>query len=388
MIVYFASRDWKINLVASSTTRDGAQIFEDLLSEDLETGTASFTGSILYNEKNYFDVRRSVKVGNYVLFKQGDVTRGFTITNTEDDRKDMSIHFDSEDAGLELLNEVAIKYPDNLSSTPPMTLTQFINMWIAYTGFVIGRNDAASDTTTKDPQAPNDADGVRAAMDNETTITDRIIKTAQLFGYEIGYSFDIDTGKNLVTSKYVDIYKKRGKDTGIRYSMNKEIDTIRITENINNVATSLLCYGGNDGSNPVTLDGHTYDDGDFVIANQYFADRKATHACLQSRVALNNWGRIVNGSKHHLTAVFNDSNALTWQSLLNSAKEELKKKRESEKTYQIDVSFVDDDINLGDYIQIVDTAARLFIKVRVLKIEKSESDAKINLTLGDETLLA
>ena len=55
MIVYFASRDWKINLVASSTTRDGAQIFEDLLSEDLETGTASFTGSILYNEKNYFD---------------------------------------------------------------------------------------------------------------------------------------------------------------------------------------------------------------------------------------------------------------------------------------------------------------------------------------------
>ena len=63
------------------------------------------------------------------------------------------------------------------------------------------------------------------------------------------------------------------------------------------MATSLYAYGAADTSGvAITLEGYAYDDGDFVIAQQEFDDRNGDGIpdkgyCLQSRNALEKWGR-------------------------------------------------------------------------------------------------
>lgn len=69
------------------------------------------------------------------------------------------------------------------------------------------------------------------------------------------------------------------------------------------MATSLYAYGAADTSGvAITLEGYAYDDGDFVIAQQEFDDRNGDGIpdkgyCLQSRNALEKWGRCIDGTK-------------------------------------------------------------------------------------------
>ena len=375
MIIYFADRNGKIIASASTDLPEGLRLIEDVKTEDLETGVTTLSGKVPYTDELRHTCQQAVAGGNMILVQREGNCEGYTITDTEEDTADGSIFFTAEDAGLELLNEVAIKWPDGRTSTeaPDMTLTEYVNMWIAETGFQIGVNDAAGDATTKPPQ-----------YDDEVTVTERLLKTAEDFGYEIGYSFGISTGRMAITAKYVDIYKKRGVDTGIQLKLNYEVNNINTKVNFDNLATSLLVTGGTpDGaSTPVTLDGYTYDDGEYVVANQYFADRRAQKACLQSRSALEKWGRVVGGELRHLTGVFN-SDETTQEELCKKAIEELEKRKEPETNYEVDITRVPEGIRLGDTVNIVDDGGELYLSARVLKIESSIQNDEVTLTLGD-----
>lgn len=376
MIVYFADRNGKIIATASTDLPKGLRLIEDKKTEDLETGVTTLSGKIPYTEFNRPTCQQAVTGGNLILVQREGTCEGFTITETEEDTAEGSIFFNAEDAGLELLNEIAIKWPDGRDSTeaPDMTLTEYVNLWISGTGFQIGINDAAGDTTKKKPE-----------YDDEVTVTERLLKTAENFGYEVGYSFEVSTGQMAITAKYVDIYKKRGVDTGIQLQLNYEINSIQTKSNFDNLVTSLLVTGGTPegASSPQTLDSLVgYDDGEYVVANQYFADRKAQKACLQSKSALDKWGRVVDGQLRHLTGTFSDDTTDS-DELLKKAIDELKKRKEPEVNYEVDITRPVDGISLGDTVDIIDDGGELYLSARVLKIESSISDDNVTLTLGD-----
>lgn len=381
MIFNFTNRQCKPLAIARTDAPGGLAIYDDLFTDTLETGTSNLTATIIYSIEDYSLVKSAIKPANYIICWRNNALRCYTIMRTEDDRLTRTIHFEAEDVGLELLNDVAIKYPDNLQNTPAMTMTEFVNMWISGTGFRISENAARDDTRKKNPQAVSDSDGVREAMDNEATVTARLKAVADLFGYELGYHFAENQFK--VADKCVDIYKKRGETKETKLYINKQINNIRITQNTDNLCTSLLCYGATVGSQPIMLDGMTYDDGeDFKIGWQWFADRRAKHACLQSRKALAVYGLQPDATYHHLTGVFH-CEAQTQVRLRDEAIKELKKRCKPEVQYEVEIVYSDDDINLGDYINIIDEQGQMYIKARVQKIEESVTNKTKTFTLGD-----
>lgn len=377
MIVYFADRQLNIIGLASTGLPKGMPLRDDNRVEDIETGVATFEGRVSFNKDTRRNAEMCVRGGNYV-FRYDDKRGGelFCITEYEHDSKDKECYFYAEDAGLSLLNEVAIKWPDKRNSAvaPPMTITEYFNLWLADTGFEIGLNEAISDNTKKAPDS-------LASKDTEQSVTERLRSIAKDFGYEISYSYSINAGFDKITRMFVNIFKKRGKDNGVKLEVNREIDKVLVKGNLDNLATSLLCVGKDE----LGLDGYSYSspDNDFVVGTQYFASRKASKACLQSPSALAKWGRLVNGSSRHITKVFSDSECTTQAALANKAAEDLKKRCEVEVNYEVDIKRLPDQTNVGDYIYIVDEESELYLKARVLKLEESVSNHEAKATLGE-----
>lgn len=377
MIAYFADRNLNILISSSTDLPGGLVIKEDLKTEEIETGVASFSGSIGYNDSNDVLCEKALTPGNYVLrkVKEGDDECGiFTIIDMEKDSKSQNIEFSAEDAGLELLNDIALKWPDDDNVNPsPMTLGEYAEMWLDRTGFEIGRDESGS--TTKS-----------LSWDQEHTVSNRLLDIASEFGCELNYSFEIEGFR--VTKKLVNFYKRRGSDNGVQWRMNKEIDRIVTKATIANLATALLCYGSiPDGATlPITLaDFSAITTEGYTIEQIYYADRegRATQGwCLCSSEALKRWGTVLSdGSIKHAVRPFHVE-TLDQAELYRQGLAELQKIENVEYNFEVDVSDPR-DAKIGDTVNIVDEAGRLYLSARLLKLETSEADGKKTATLGD-----
>ena len=110
MILYFSDR--KMNILGQASTRlpDGLVIVDDIKTEDIESGVASFEFNIRCDKENFDDVRSCLAVGNYVLRSRDDENEFYTIIETETDTREQEIYVYAEDAGLDLLNEIGGAY--------------------------------------------------------------------------------------------------------------------------------------------------------------------------------------------------------------------------------------------------------------------------------------
>lgn len=116
----------------------------------------------------------------------------------------------------------------------------------------------------------------KLSWDGEDTATKRLLSVATQFdNTEIGFSFKVEN--MAVTGKYINVYKKRGNDSGVTLTVGKEISGFKIKSSIADLATAYRCTGGTpEGSeNSITLDGYKYDDGDFYVEGSYVKSRKA-----------------------------------------------------------------------------------------------------------------
>nr|DAZ02119.1 MAG TPA: tail protein [Caudoviricetes sp.] len=365
MILYFADR--KMNIIGQASTElpQGLTVCEDLKTEDTETGVAIFECKLPFDEKTRSDVEQCAEVGNYILRSHDAENEFYTIIETEIDTKNQEVSVYAEDAGLDLLNEICGEYVADKA----YNIAFYINKFAKDTGFEIGINEAKSLTR-------------KLSWDGEATATERIASVATQFGdFEISYSFKIDG--LIVTRKYINIYKKRGSDKGVQLRLNKEIDSIVITKSIANLATALKCEGGtpDDAEKPITLKGYTYDDGDIYIGSD---------GVMRSRTACNKWSRYVwnlepnqlDGYKGNIIRTYS-YDTTSQKELCNRAITELKKIREIEVNYEIDISKLPEDVKIGDRVNIIDEAGELFLSTRILKLETSVCDGTQNATLGE-----
>lgn len=363
MILYFTDRKTNILGSASSALPKGLSIVYDKKTEDIDTGVAIFECEIGFDNDTLKDTENCCEVGNYILRKNDDENEFYTIIDYEKDTKKQIIYVYAEDAGLDLLNEVVGAY----EADKAYPIDFYINKFAYDSGFIIGINEA-KDLTRK------------LSWDGEATAAERIRSVATQFdNCEISYSFDIDNLQ--ITNKYINIYKKRGKDEGIQLRLNKEIDRIITKKSIKNLATALEVTGGTpeDAENPITLTGYKYDDGDIYIKGSR----------LYSREALKTWSRYIWADEPNLEndvghIVRTYSYDTTSQSeLCKRAITELKKIREIEVNYEIEIKSLPKNVKIGDTVNVIDDKGNLYLQTRLLKLERSISDNEYTATLGE-----
>lgn len=362
MIVYAADRAMNILGTAATRLRKGLVIYDDIKTEDTETGVASFEFTVRYTKEQRKKAEEMLDIGNYILRKDGDSEDYFTITDYDQDTKLQKITVYAEDAGLDLLNDVMAKS----ENTTAHNIAWYVTQCISNTGFEIGKNEY---------QGQN----LALEFKNEQTAKERLDEIAEMFGAEISYGFEIK-GMD-VTHKYIHIHQKRGKDKGVRLVLNRDIDRIRISKNINEIATGLVVEGGSpkNRDTPTTLSGLTYDDGDFYVSGKN----------LYSRQALQKWARFLPDVKKQATGVSAhimrtyDSDTTDQETLLLEAILELTKLREAQVNYEVDIVKLPEDTALGDTVYIVDEAGELYLESRIIKLETRCSQNKKTATLGE-----
>lgn len=366
MIIYFADKKLNILGMASTKLSKGFKITDDNKVQAVDTGIATLGFKIVYTGENKALLEQMTTTGNQLLCSRDGKDEVYTIIDTVEDSKNQDVEVYAEDAGLDLLNEIS----EPFTSAEAKPISWYIEKWTKDSGFEIGINEI-SDRSRK------------LSWDGEATVTERLASLSKQFDAEVSYSFDI---KGLtVAHKYINIHKRRGKDVKEELRLNRDIDRIVVKKSISNLATALIVKGGTpEGQNePITLKGYVYDDGDFYVD----ADGR-----LCSRTALAKWGRISeitseDGLKKtqtfkHITKTYS-YDTVVQKTLCNHAIGKLKKIRDIEENYEIDINRLPENISIGDRINIIDEAGKLYLSARLLKLEESIDDGMQKATLGE-----
>ena len=107
MIIYFANRKMEVLGQASTGLPRGFFTSDDSRIEDVETGVASFECTVSYEKSEQIQVQETVKPGNFVLRSNNGEKEFYTIIDTDQDIDEQTVYLYTEDAGLDLLNDVA-----------------------------------------------------------------------------------------------------------------------------------------------------------------------------------------------------------------------------------------------------------------------------------------
>lgn len=364
MILYFADR--KMNILGYATTqlKSTYLIVDDKKTEEVESGVSSFECEVSWASKDRLKLETMMDAGNYILRSNGNEKDFFTIIETNIDTSKQTISVYAEDAGMDLLNEVAMPF----TSDKAYDIAHYIGLYAIDTGFEIGINEI-----------PNLAR--KLSWDGETTCTERIASIATQFdNAEISYSFE--TKGLLITHKYINIFKKRGKDTGEQLRLGYEIASIATNKSVANLATSLRVTGGiPDGKEePITLNGYKYDDGDFYVSGSRLSSRKAL--AIWSRYVWDREPNKLNGYTGHIVQAYS-YDTTSQQELCAHAITKLKKLCQMEVNYEADIIYLPENVKIGDRVNVVDNEGRLYASTRVLRLETSVTGRKRTATLGE-----
>ena len=371
MIIYFADRAMNILGSASTGLPKGLMITNDKKTEEISEGVAIFECNLDYDfansnkdKKQEVDVKKLAAVGNFILKQSADDGKAevYTIIDSTIDpiQKDASIY--AEDAGLDLLNEVVGTY----TADKAYSIDYYINKFAYDSGFEIGINEVSNLTR-------------KLSWDGEATATERLLSVATQFD-NAEIEFCVKVENMAVTGKYINVYKKRGNDSGITLTIGKEVSGFRIKSSIADLATAYRCTGGTpEGSeNPITLDGYKYDDGDFHVSGNYVMSRKALEKWSRYQIKTekkeNDVGHIVKTFSYDTTSK---------SELCNRAVSSLKKICDEAVTYEVELLYLPDGVKVGDTVSIVDDDDNTYLTARLLKLETSESNDTKEAELGD-----
>lgn len=365
MIVYFADKNFKILGTASTSLSGGYVITDDTKKEEVETGIATLDCTVAYTDDTRADIESWCRAGNYVLVYYGketaadmDIVNLFMITTTELSVLDHTIKFESEDSGLDLLNNLAKEY----TGTEQMSAADYINKFLEKTGFRLRNNNVS-----KNPK--------KLEWTSTDTVTKRLADIAEKFEIELTYGFSV---KGLtVSDRWVDIADETGRDTKINLYINKEVNNITVKNTIENLATALYATGKDN----LTLIGFTIPEAD---KDKYQIDPDGNLVSLE---ALTKWARVDYSSKDsfsgNLYQKFESSDTTSQADLYRLAKEKLDSISDIETNYEVDIADLPPGVGIGDRVNIVDDAGNTYISGRILELETSVTDGTKKATLGE-----
>lgn len=363
---YFTDRNMEVLGLVSTTNPNALKIVFDEEQDSIDKGVTTFAAEVSkhfgLSGGNTTPDLSIIKAGNYFLYEGVDgIAKVFTIIDVTSDSPDEIVSFYAEDGGLDIINEIVGDY----EAKDAMVISKYFDLFLKNTGFKIGINELGTTYSRK------------LKWDGEASVTERLRSVAHQFDHaEINFSFKVKGMR--VTQKHVNIYKKRGEETGITLELNRHVNRITATETIANLATSLSPKGSvpENKKDPITLKGHKYDDGRFFVENGFLRDRESNETW--SRFLSEGRGAV--GGYINKPYTYDTTNVVT---LRNSAITELKKVSQVAKNFEVDIAVLPDEVRIGDTINIVNQKGELYLEARVLQLTRSRVEDKAVAVLGD-----
>ncbi|MCU5621378.1 hypothetical protein OCA99_17130, partial [Bacillus cereus] len=188
-------------------------------------------------------------------------------------------------------------------------------------------------------------------------------KIAALFELEIQYRVEVSGSR--ITGWYVDMIKKRGRETGKEITLGKDLVGVRRIEHSRDICTALVGFVRGEGDKLITIE--SINNGLLYITDSDAFQRWNAHG------------------KHKFgfyTPETEDQN-MTPQRLMTLMKTELKKRVNSSVSYEVEAQSIGrifglahELINEGDTIRIKDTGftPKLYLEARVIAGDESFTD--------------
>ena len=337
-MIFVLDRQENVVNVLKNDGDNALPFFDDILTEDLSTGSETFTFSTI--SKN--NVANDLIIGNYVAFKKNGKYKLFQIMQT-DERHEEVIYIDvyCECAGLSLINSVFRSA--NLVSA---TLQTFLNTVLSNTGWSTGYVDSNANASLD----LNIADGsVYSVLQNNIAS----------YGVELEFRVELNSGK--ISQKYVDAYCTRGSVTGKRFTYTRDIQGISRKTDSTSLYTALIGVGNNNISfRDITVDGINKPLGQDFVVDQDSFDK------------YNSNGRHIMGMY-----VYNTDSP---QELLQATYNQLQKVKDPKLEYTVSVALLGDltgekwdTVAIGDTVAVYDSAFNPPIKVaaRISQLQTS-----------------
>lgn len=356
MIIYFVNRNLEVLGLASTNLSAGYQIIDDELIENVDDGVACLTAKVAWSDDTRLQLEAWMSVGNYLLTEHNSGAELFTIITSETDTAEKAVTIYAEDAGLDLINEIAPAF----SANEPHSIEWYISIFLGDSEFEIGTNEIPDKERT-------------LSWDSTSTVTERIRSIASAFDdAEISFSFEVE---NLaVTHKYIDIWETRGADAEQELRLDRDVNSFRVITSAEELYTGLVATGSApEGSDiPINLKGYVYDDGDiFVDAN----------GNLLSRSGADRWGRMATGASYIMGLFSYDTSVQS--ELCDRAVAYLRQHKEPATNYEIDIERGLDDLRIGDRVNLVDDKGGIYVSARILELRTSVTQDRKEATLGE-----
>ena len=352
MIVYFTDRFFTVLGVASTELPQGYRIVADRLFESLDDGVNTFECEVVANDNDVHELKELASEGRFLIREShGRYNTVFQITEAE--WSNDSVRLYGEDCGLQLLNMVV---PEQ--SFTDKTITQMIQSFI--TDWTLDIDPDITGTKT-------------VKYEGENTGTNRLASICNAFNAEFYFDFDIEGF--VLQSKTIHILPKRGSEEPVcQLRVGIEIDNIVTQSNINNLATALLPKGKDN------LDLKNYDYSYTDAKGDVYTVHKPTGQ-MRCTTQMNNWISAIDSDGLIVQSWSYDTSSKA--TLAGQARAALQKMTYPEVTYEVDFITFPDDIKIGDRVNIIDDDQELYLDSRVLELETSEVDDKVQATLGD-----
>lgn len=337
-MITVTNRQYDIVCQLSFDLTDGLSAYNDWFEQDLDTGIGTYQFTV---DKIGDPEIEKITVGCYLIVKDGSKIRSFEIMRIEEDKDSKTIF--AEDAGLDLLGEQVPPYKADKS----YPITHYIAEFTFDSGWDIGINEIPETTTRK------------LEWEGTDTATKRLRQLVKRFDAEIAYDFEFVHGK--IHRKLIHIYKKIGEDKKVRLEVGSEVSNVKRTISIENLATTLVATGA-DG---ITLSGVEYNEGNIRSPKNsiYLVDYDAVARWKRAGYAPAGGGIV----KRY------ESEAKTPQALMTEAVIKLKQWNHPEVTYDVSISLLPEEINIGDTVVVVDNSFEpsLVVEGRISSVKKS-----------------
>lgn len=360
MDFYITDREFKLQTISST---NGVCDFPVVSTQDeitLETASRRMTLELAFNYDNTQLIKERVKVGNHVLYRDlNDKYVWMTILKVTHNPLTGVRTLECENASMDLLNESVEAY----ESTGQHNIVFYIEKFTLDSGWEIGVNEVSNLRRT-------------LSWDGDATALERIQSVATQFdNAELEFSFEFK-GNQLVKRK-IDIYKKRGRDTDFKLYVNKDINSIESTTDIYQLVNAIRPYGGTpEGKDkPISLRGYNWSDPDgrFKLNSEKGILMDTQNVKMWSRTNTEN-----NYFLQHKSWTTTDQ-----KELLDTTINWLKQYSQPIETYTVDIANLPFDLQVGDYISIVDENEELYLKSRVQKLNYNYTDNSVQADLSD-----
>ncbi|WP_419749295.1 phage tail spike protein [Terrisporobacter petrolearius] len=339
-----------IGMLSNNGAFPNAPFFDDVYTSELATGAETYEFSTHSNPI----ISEILELGNYIVFKYGDIYKLFQIMDNDDEHKEgQIITCYCEMAGLELLTD----YCEPFSIEGNVEL--FFNTVLQDTNWSLG--GYSSSLITNIQQVKNE---------KYNNVYKLIQENIETYG-NIEIEFRVDFNGNTVTGFFIDVYENsyRGDKTYKRFEYGENVEGIKRNRNMYDFASAMIGTG---------KDGLTFKDIEWRKADGKPADKPKGQDFIVDLGANERF----NKRGKYIKSLY-ESEDTNPQDLLLHSWEKLQEVKEPKFDYEVDLALTDaefEDISIGDTVYVIDNDYNppILLECRVGKLEISLTDSKKN----------